>query len=118
MLMTPITPKVIARPIAAKSRTDDAEIPYQRFCATPHRARRIWIALRAAAAALFTAGSVAFWAIPSMRLCASWSPRSFSVAIADRRSCGEALSLVAKIDAWASFKAATTRGSLSLPSWA
>ena len=47
MLMTPMTPKVIARPIAASSRTDEAEIPYQRFCATPHRARRAWIALRA-----------------------------------------------------------------------
>ena len=54
MLMTPMTPKVIARPIAASSRTDEAEIPYQRFCATPHKARRAWMALSAVAAALFT----------------------------------------------------------------
>ena len=71
MLMTPMTPKVIASPIAARSRTDDAERPYQRFCATLHIARRVWIALKADAAALFTAGSVAFCASASMRLCAS-----------------------------------------------
>ena len=40
------------------------------------------------AAALFTAGSVAFCAIASIRLCASSSPRAFSVAIAASRSCG------------------------------
>ena len=63
MLMTPMTPKVIARPIAASSKTDDAERPYQRFCATRHMASRVWIEARADSAALFTAGSVAFCAI-------------------------------------------------------
>jgi hypothetical protein len=70
MLMTPMTPKVMARPIAANSRTDDADSPYQRFCATPHKAKRVRIELEADSAALFTPRSVAFCAIPSMRLCA------------------------------------------------
>ena len=47
MLMTPMTPKVMARPIAASRRTDEAESPYQRSCAAPHRASRVWIEERA-----------------------------------------------------------------------
>ena len=33
MLMTPITPNVIARPIAASSSTEPSETPYQTFWA-------------------------------------------------------------------------------------
>ena len=36
MLMTPITPKVIARPTAARSSTEPSERPYQTFCDRPH----------------------------------------------------------------------------------
>ena len=32
MLMTPMTPKVMARPMAASSSTEPSESPYQRFC--------------------------------------------------------------------------------------
>ena len=32
MLMTPITPKVIASPIAASSSTEPSDRPYQAFC--------------------------------------------------------------------------------------
>ena len=39
MLMTPITPKVMARPIAASSSTEPSETPYQTFCAAPQTAR-------------------------------------------------------------------------------
>ena len=38
MLMTPITPKVMARPMAASSSTEPSEMPYQRFCATSQTA--------------------------------------------------------------------------------
>ena len=31
MLMTPMTPKVMARPIAASSSTEPSEMPYQMF---------------------------------------------------------------------------------------
>ena len=96
MLMTPMTPKVIASPIAASSRTDEAEMPYQRFCATPQRARRAWIALKRGCGGGLDGRVGRLLPIPSIRLCASWSPRSFSVAIAERRSAGEALSLVAE----------------------
>ena len=113
-----MTPKVIARPIAARSRTEDAESPYQRFCATRHMASRVWIEARAVSAAVLTAGSVACRARSSMRLCASSLPRSFKVAIAESRSCGEALALVAKIEARASLNAVATLGSLSFASCA
>ena len=39
MLMTPITPKVMARPIAASSRTEPSDSPYQAFCTIDHSAR-------------------------------------------------------------------------------
>ena len=34
MLMTPMTPKVMARPMAASSSTEPSDRPYQKFCAT------------------------------------------------------------------------------------
>ena len=39
MLMTPMTPKVMARPMAASSSTEPSDSPYQTFCAADHRAR-------------------------------------------------------------------------------
>ena len=36
MLMTPITPKVMARPIAASNSTEPSDRPYQAFCTTDH----------------------------------------------------------------------------------
>jgi hypothetical protein len=53
MLMTPMTPKVMASPMAASSSTDPSEIPYQRFCATLHRARRSSIVVMASASAFW-----------------------------------------------------------------
>ncbi len=58
MLMTPITPKVMARPIAASSSTEPSESPYQAFCTAVHIARLFWIAAMASGAAFFTAGGV------------------------------------------------------------
>ncbi len=40
----------------------------------------------AESAAALTCGSVVFWSIASIRFCASWSPRPFSVSIAASRS--------------------------------
>ena len=39
MLMTPMTPKVMARPMAASSRTEPSESPYQTFWTLSHIAR-------------------------------------------------------------------------------
>ena len=38
MLMTPMTPKVMARPIAASSSTEPSEMPYQTFWPASHSA--------------------------------------------------------------------------------
>ncbi len=74
MLMTPMTPKVMARPIAASSRTEPSESPYQTFWTAPHIASWPWIAPIASCAVRLTASGV-----PSGRLdsnaSASWSPR-------------------------------------------
>ena len=58
MLMTPITPKVMARPMAASSSTEPSDMPYQRFWATLHSARRSSMAAMASAAARCTAGGL------------------------------------------------------------
>src|ERR1700710_2378902 len=44
MLMTPITPKVMASPIAASRRTEPSERPYKEFCTAVQIARLLWIA--------------------------------------------------------------------------
>ena len=56
MLMTPITPKVMASPIAASSSTEPSDRPYQAFCTIDHIARLLWIEDTAPAAALATGG--------------------------------------------------------------
>ena len=49
MLMTPITPKVMARPIAASSSTEPSDSPYQAFCTVAQTASSFWIAVDALA---------------------------------------------------------------------
>ena len=56
MLMTPITPKVMASPIAASSNTEPSDSPYQAFCTVDHSARLRWIEAVAFAAAPTMAG--------------------------------------------------------------
>ena len=56
MLMTPITPKVMARPMAASSSTEPSDSPYQAFCTIDHSARLLWMADVALAAARAIAG--------------------------------------------------------------
>src|ERR1700692_1893484 len=49
MLMTPITPNVMASPMAASSSTEPSESPYHTFCAVDHSASSCSIAATAAA---------------------------------------------------------------------
>ena len=59
MLMTPMTPNVMASPIAASSSTEPSESPYQAFCAASHSTSPFWIAATASLAARVTAGLAA-----------------------------------------------------------
>src|SRR5260221_203012 len=63
MLMTPMTPKVMARPMAAKSSTEPSDRPYQAFCTIDHIARLFWIDDVALAAARAIAGG---WRVRGM----------------------------------------------------
>jgi len=56
--MTPITPNVMASPIAASSSTEPSEMPYQAFCTDSHSTRRFLIAPIAAPALLSTGSAV------------------------------------------------------------
>ncbi len=58
MLMTPITPKVMASPIAASSRTLPRLIPWNKLAARPTSHSRFSIDARAASAARRNSGSV------------------------------------------------------------
>ena len=51
MLMTPITPKVMASPMAARNRTEPSEIPYQMFWPACHMASLVSIASMPSSAA-------------------------------------------------------------------
>ena len=55
MLMTPMTPKVMARPIAASSSTEPSDRPYQTFCPAAHSASVEFILATAAETASFSA---------------------------------------------------------------
>ena len=66
MLITPITPKVMASPMAASSSTEPSEMPYQAFCTVFQMPSRLRMAAAALAAA-FTTGA----AVPAGRLCKS-----------------------------------------------
>ena len=57
MLMTPITPNVIASPIAASNNTDPSDKPYQTFCTWLISFRRASMAVTASAASAFTSAS-------------------------------------------------------------
>ncbi len=63
MLMTPITPKVMARPMAASSSTEPSDRPYQAFCTIDHSARLPWIDVIALATALLISGG---WSGPRL----------------------------------------------------
>ena len=114
MLMMPITPKVMARPIAASSSTEPSETPYQQFCSACQMLSIQWMELAAAAAALFTAGeasgAAAIW---FTKFRASPSPRAFSVAMAESRSSSVPVPEAATIAALAWRSAAFTPGSVS-----
>ena len=58
MLMTPITPKVMARPIAARRSTEPSDRPYQTFWAASHIASSPSIAETASVAAAPTGPSI------------------------------------------------------------
>ena len=74
MLMTPMTPKVMARPIAASSRTEPSESPYQTFWTLFHIVRLVWIAPIASCAVRLTPSGVPAGRLDS-NASASWSPR-------------------------------------------
>ena len=92
MLMTPITPKVMASPIAASSSTEPSDSPYQAFCTVAQIASSFWIevdarlARRAGPAAGASAGR------PASRFSASWSPRARITPTASSLSTSEASS--------------------------
>ncbi len=87
MLMTPITPKVMARPMAASSSTEPSESPYQAFCTAVHSARPFWIDAMASAAAFFTAGGALG------RQAAEQRERVLVAALADHRDGVELVGL-------------------------
>ena len=109
MLMTPITPKVMARPIAASSNTEPSESPYQAFCSGAPESQDCpgsWRWLTPPPGAPpggRSAGS------PSMRPSASWSPRSRITAIAAILSSALGSAEVRTIAARASVRAFLTR---------
>src|SRR5882757_4869035 len=115
MLMTPITPKVMASPIAASSSTEPSDSPYQAFCTVDHSARLLWIAEIAEAAALATSGG---WSLPRPVSIAraSWSPRALTTATASSLSLSVASDLNRMMAARASAKACLIDLLLSLPS--
>ena len=114
MLMMPITPKVMARPMAASSSTEPSDRPYQTFCSACHIASCVLIALIALLAAARTlsiaASSGATVDSGVSRPIASWSPRSFSTLIASMRWSAVASGMVARMAARAWSSAALTAG--------
>ena len=115
MLMTPITPKVMARPMAASSSTEPSDSPYQAFCTVFQIAKVLWILPLAAATAACTCGDW-FAATLSRRLSASWSPRSRITAMAAILSVSLDFPSVSTMAACASLIAFLTRGSFSAAS--
>ncbi len=92
ILMTPITPKVIARPMAASSRTEPREIPYQAFCTASHNTRQFLIAAIAVDALLMTGAEVSAGRLES-------SPESFLVGALTKDVDGSELFFVARLAA-------------------
>ena len=89
MLMTPITPKVMARPIAASSSTEPSERPYQRFCTWAHIASVCSIERIARSAAFLTSGDTPPIE-PRNAVNACWSPCRRNRSMAARRSASDA----------------------------
>ena len=79
MLMTPITPKVMARPIAASSSTEPSEMPYQAFCTVDHSASVLCTDAIAACAVCATSGDGSFGDAGQQR------QRVLVAAVADHR---------------------------------
>ena len=115
MLMTPITPKVMASPIAASSSTEPSEMPYHRFCAMLQTARRLSMALMASASAWAMAGG---WSAGTALRTAreSRSPRSRRTLMASILSASLALARLTTMAARAASSARLTRWSVSLAS--
>ncbi len=112
MLMTPITPKVMASPIAASNSTEPSESPYQAFCTVAQAASWLCIEVTASRAARCTvAGAPA--GRPASRFNASWSPRRRTTATASSLSASEASSENRITAARASVSACLIRGSVS-----
>src|SRR5262245_49364093 len=105
MLITPITPKVMASPMAASSSTEPSERPYQAFCTIDHIARLLWIEEIAPVTAFATSGG---WSAPRLvsSAIASWSPSALMTAMASSLSTSEASGLNSRIAARASVSAA------------
>ena len=101
MLMMPMTPNVMARPMAASSSTEPSDRPYQMFCTLRHSASFAWMLADALSAASFTRPSLDAPMVVST-LTASWSPRFFRVSILSSRLTSEALESLAMMAARAS----------------
>ena len=115
MLMTPITPKVMARPMAASSSTEPSDRPYQAFCTVDQSASLLWIAAMASAAARATSRRLLAGS-PVSSASASWSPRALMMAMASSLSASVASGLNSRIAARASVKACLTPLSVSFSS--
>ena len=90
--MTPMTPKVIASPIAASKSTEPSDRPYQAFCTIDHMARLLWIEAIALAAARATLGGTSLGR-PVSSAIASWSPFALTTATASSFSTSVASGL-------------------------
>ena len=111
MLITPITPKVMARPTAASSNTDPSESPNQTFCSCAHIACVRSMSATASCAASAISGASAFCS-GVRTVSASRPPRPAITATAATRSSNGA-PLPTSADACASSRARRTPGSVS-----
>ena len=112
MLITPMTPKVMARPMAASSRTEPSESPYHTFWTLFHIVRLVWIAPIASCAVRLTPSGVPAGRLDS-NASASWSPRWRITPIASTFSVSLASGLNRMTAACASTSARRTFGLVS-----
>ena len=115
MLMTPMTPKVMARPMAASSSTEPSESPYQAFCTVLHSSSVRATEVRAAVTAACTSGGRS-GGKPSSRPSESWSPRSRISFVAAILAAALDFGSVRMMAARACSSAVLTRASGSLAS--
>ena len=110
MLMTPMVPNVIERPMAASRRTEPRDTPYQTFWTAFQSASLLRMPSAALAAASATSAGVPVGRfVRSAR--ASWLPRAFNVSMAEIFSGAEASALLRRIAA-----RAFSRATFTLPS--